>query len=92
MSVTFISNFSLVFFSSLNSQQYFDTTQLHTLVTQLDKPGIVPLVAAESNGDLVAPATQDESPHQDRLVGEDEGLLAARVLHCHLLSLQHTHI
>lgn len=59
---------------------------------QPDKPGIVPLIAAESNCDLVAPATQDESPHQDRLIGKDEGLLATRVLHCHLLSLQHTHI
>lgn len=59
---------------------------------QCNKAGIVPLIAAESNGDLVAPAAQDEAPHQHWLIGEDEGLLAACVLHCHLLSLQHTHI
>lgn len=59
---------------------------------QPDKPGIVPLIAAESNGDLVAPAAQDESPHQDWLIGKDEGVSATRVLHCHLLSLQHAHI
>lgn len=67
-------------------------SQSLTLVMQIDNPGNVPLIAAEPNGDLVAPAAQDKSPHQHRLIGEDEGLSAARVLHCHLLSLQYAHI
>ena len=59
---------------------------------QQQKSRVVLLVAPESDGDLVAPAAQDETPHQDRLVGEDEGFPAAGVFHCHLLALQHTHI
>lgn len=78
--------------SQIKCQQYPNTTQLLTFITQPNKAGIVPVVATESDGDLVAPAVQDEAPHQDWLIGEDEGLSAACVLHCHLLSLQHTHI
>lgn len=59
---------------------------------QQDESGVVLLVAAESDGDLVAPAAEHEAPHQDRLVGEDEGFSAARILHGHLLALQHAHI
>lgn len=36
-----------------------------TLVMQLDESGGVLLVTTKSDGDLVAPATQYESPHQD---------------------------
>lgn len=59
---------------------------------QLDESGVVLLVTTKSDGDLVAPAAQYESPHQDWLIGKDEGFSAARVLHCHLLSLQNAYI
>ena len=50
------------------------------------------MVTTESDRDLVAPAAEHEASHQDRLIGKDEGFPATRVLHCHLLPLQHTHI
>lgn len=59
---------------------------------QQEEAGVVLLVATESDGDLVAPAAEHEAPHQDWLIGEDEGFSASCVLHCHLLSLQHGHI
>ncbi len=59
---------------------------------QQKEPGVVLLVAAESDGNLVAPAAKYKAPHQDWLIGKNEGLSASRILHCHLLSLQHTHI
>lgn len=63
-----------------------------TLVVQLDGAKLVLLVPAESDRDLVAPAAHDESFHQHRLVGKDEGFSSACVLHRHLLSLQQAHI
>ena len=59
---------------------------------QQEEPGVVLLVTTKSDGDLVAPAAKHKAPHQDWLVGEDEGFSASRVLHRHLLSLQHAHI
>lgn len=58
-----------------------------TLVMQKKKSVVVRLVTTKSDGDLIAPAAQYKAPHQDWLVGKDEGFLATGVLHCHLLSL-----
>lgn len=58
-----------------------------TLVMQQEECCVVPLLAPKTDGDLVAQAAQHEAPHQDWLIGEEDGLLSACILHCHLLSL-----
>lgn len=59
---------------------------------QQEESWIEPLIATETNRDLVAPAAKNKAPHQHWLIGEDERFLTTCVLHCYLLSLHHAHI